>query len=243
MSRARLGRYLAWQALDFFRERGLAVALILGALTLAGTTIGGGDPETGFDGAAGKVRLARLTFSLGTSISLLFLVVGFNGLCSQDRSQGFARFYFAKPVDPAAFYALKWLVHAFGLVAIVSIWMGALAIFYGPYDGGPTLVAFGLRLVLYGGLLFLLSTLVTAEVAVFSALFLGGELAKLVAAGRPWAESLVTWTFPWHRLPTLDAMLGTGTALPPTAVAHVVGTGLAAAVAAVLVLRVRRLVA
>ncbi|MCU0622486.1 MAG: hypothetical protein MUF53_01335 [Gemmatimonadaceae bacterium] len=241
--RARLARYVAWQGLDFLRERGLAVALILAALTVAASSIGGGAPETGFDGAAGKVRLARMTFALATSISLLFLVVGFNGLCSQDRAQGYARFYFAKPVDPAAFYVLKWCVHAIGLLAIVGAWLATLAVVFGPFDAGPTLVGFGLRLVLYGGVLFLLSALVTAEVAVFSGLFLVGEVCKLLAANHDWARPVVTWAFPWQRFGDLDAVLGAGGALPSTAVAHVVGTGLVATLLAVLVLRRRRLVA
>jgi hypothetical protein len=242
VSTARLGRYVAWQTLDFLRERGLAIALILSALTLAAGMIGAEGPEAGFSGAAGLVRLSRFTLSLVTSISLLFLVVGFNGLCSADRTQGFARFYFAKPVDPSAFYGLKWLVHAVGLGVIVLAWTGTLAAVYGPYDAAATLVAFGLRLMLYGGLFFLLSVLLSAEVAAFSGLYLGGELAKLLADDRAWARTAVTWAFPWHRLTELDALLEKGAALPLDAVLHVTGTGLGALVLGLVLLRRRRLV-
>lgn len=240
--RARLLRYVAFQLQDFGREKGVAIAFILAALTAAGVQVASADEALGFDGEAGKVRLARFAFQLVTSVALLFVVIGYNGLCSFDRSQGFGRFYFAKPVEPSAFYALKWLVHAVGLSAIIALWLGTLAAFYGTFDATPIALAFGVRLILYGGLFFLLSTLVAAEVAVFSGIYLLGEISKLLADDRAWAKDALPWVFPWQRLSDLDARLLTGVTPPVADVGYVVGVGLAAAVAAVIVLRTRRLV-
>lgn len=242
MTRARLARYVAYQLLDFGREKGIAIAFILAALTAAGVQVANADAALGFDGEAGKVRLARFAFQLVTSVSLLFVVIGYSGLCSFDRSQGFGRFYFAKPVDPSAFYTLKWLVHAAGLSAIVAVWLGALVAFYGTFDAMPIVLAFGMRLVLYGGLFFLLSTLVAAEVAVFSGVYLLGEIGKLLAGDRAWAKDALPWLFPWQRLSDLDAQLLSGVTPPLVDVGYIVGVGLAASVGAVVALRVRRLI-
>lgn len=238
---ARLARYALWQGLDFAREKGLAIALILAALTVGTVSLTtSGDAPT-FRGPGGAANLARFTFQLISSISTALIVISFTGLSGFDRAQGFTRFYFAKPLVPSAFYAQKWVVHLACLSLIVAVWLGLLAAVYGPFDVGPTLQAFVLRTVLYGGVIFLLSALVSADIAAFSGVFLGGELLNILAGDRVWATNLVLWVFPWRRFSDIDARLVQQVTLPLPHVAHIVGVGLGCVVAGVFVLRSRRL--
>lgn len=219
---ARLGRYAARQAADFLRDRGVALAIILTMLTLGVWA----DPELRGSllepGAAPRLR--GIVESLMTALATPLVVVAFTGLVSADRQAGFTRFLFARPVDVRAFYGQKWLLAAVLLLAMLAAWLGVMALLFQPFDPRGALLGAAMRVLVYGGLLFLWSVFRANEFLWFGGTLAVAGLAETWAAKSPVASAVVEWLAPWTRLPAIDGALRLGTT-PPLADVLVVAVG------------------
>lgn len=133
-------------------DRGVAIVLI-GVLLASPEVIMMGRIGGPFTGNPTQVLL-RLTMT----ISVICSLVSLNGQVSNDRSKGYFRFLFAKPVSPAVFYAQQFAVWFFGLLIVVSLLIGLFAVVAGPVSPWPVLWYVALVYLGFGGVGFFIST-------------------------------------------------------------------------------------
>lgn len=152
MMRANLSRYARWQLQDFLMDRGIALVLI-GVLLASPEVIMMHRQSGPFLGDPSQI-LVRLA----ASTAIIFALVSLNALVSGDRTKGYFRFLFAKPVSPAAFYAQQFGVWFVGLLLVVSVLIGVFAVTTGPVSPWPILWYVALVYLGFGGVAFFIST-------------------------------------------------------------------------------------
>lgn len=152
MTRANLSRYARWQLQDFFTDRGIALVLI-GVLLAS--------PEVILMNRAGGAfarEPGQMLVTLAASTAIIFSLITLNAQVSGDRTRGYFRFLFAKPVSPAAFYAQQFALWLLGLLLVVSVLLGIFALTAGPISPWPTLWYVALVYLGFGGVGFFIST-------------------------------------------------------------------------------------
>jgi len=103
-------RYLGWQIWDRTGPRVLASWFIMLAITSA--------VHTGLrHGAPPDEQLRQMTAQLHQQMTFIALILLTHGIVATDRTQGYFRFYFAKPVSPVWFYGQALVLAFAGLVA------------------------------------------------------------------------------------------------------------------------------
>ena len=146
--------YLAWQARDVARGPGLVAAIVAGVFVLLVWRL----PEAAM-AAGGGVLLTGYLQQVGWPLVL----VATGEIVRTDRSEGYYRFFFSRPVQPAVFYLVRFLL-GFVLV-LATVGVAALAIWArsGSLDLDPrTFGQLALTYLLLGGTVFLISTATTA---------------------------------------------------------------------------------
>lgn len=146
--------YLAWQARDVARGPGLVAALVAGVFILLVWRL----PEAAM-GAGGGVLLTGYLQQVGWPLVL----VATGEMVRTDRSEGYYRFYFSRPVQPALFYLVRFLL-GFVLV-LAAVAAGTLAVLArtGTLAVEPRLLGqLSLTYLLLGGTVFFFSTVTTA---------------------------------------------------------------------------------
>lgn len=181
--RGHLARYAAWQFRDYVMEKGigtLLVAVLSGYLSLMGVRQvlargGGVGPELY------EMMLAQLVSNL-VFVGALFAT---NGIVSDDRKNGYFRFYFAKPVRLTSFYLQKFLVAFAGFLLVTLLLVpGWMHFFAQPAPHPALLVAIAAGFLLYTGVGFLVSAFVRTDWLSFIAIYLAAKLAWMT-----WGES------------------------------------------------------
>lgn len=150
--RTNLSRYARWQLQDFFMDRGIALVLI-GVLLASPDIILMHRLSGPFQREPGQI-LVRFA----ASTAIIFSLVTLNAQVSGDRTRGYFRFLFAKPVSPAAFYAQQFALWFLGLMVVVSGLVGVFALTAGPVSPWPTLWYVALVYLGFGGVGFFIST-------------------------------------------------------------------------------------
>ena len=103
-------RYLGWQIWDRTGPRVLASWFIMLALTAA--------VHTGVSrGAPPDESLRQIMAQLHQQMVFISMILLTHGIVATDRTQGFFRFYFAKPVSPVWFYGQSLVLAFIGLIA------------------------------------------------------------------------------------------------------------------------------
>jgi hypothetical protein len=146
--------YLAWQARDVARGPGLIAALVAGVFVLLVWRL----PEAAV-AAGGGVLLTGYLQQVGWPLVL----VATGEVVRTDRSEGYYRFYFSRPVQPALFYLVRFLL-GFVLV-LAAVAAGALAVLArtGTLEVEPRVLGgLAITYLLLGGTVFFLSTVTTA---------------------------------------------------------------------------------
>ena len=254
---ARLGAYTLWQLRDYLFDRGVATLLITAltgylsavpAYVMLGQNFDRPELVARYgSAAAARAALAHeasAAFLNGTLGVIVFLgaLLAMNGIVANDRKLGYYRFLFSKPMSPERYYGQAFAVHTAGWLAIVSL----LALVYGmlvyPVLSAAFVGGIGVVFLCYAGVAFLLSA--TARWDWLSLVFV--TVMTTLLHGR-FGESPSRFAKLLHLLPPLHetagvyAALGEGVALPWHSVAWLGGYGAACFVAALVVLRYRRL--
>lgn len=160
---ARMASYSVWQFKDFAVN--IAVVSILlfglfGAMEIAQIHLQEQMLATRRPGMTMDVRQKLMAFMTAYN---MFAMVGplicLTGVASQDRTQGYTRFLFAKPVSVRAYYAQALLVRFAGFLLLGHV----LVIAYGMYEPPaytPRFIAdMTVAFLSVGGIVFLLSVL------------------------------------------------------------------------------------
>jgi hypothetical protein len=107
--RARVGRYAEWQLRDYILGAGGITIVFVALLIWAGsrtTTI-----------SEGAVTHPSLDWLVNV-VSLLGSIFATSNLISEDRSRGYYRFLFAKPLNPIRFYGQAFVLRGLVIVAL-----------------------------------------------------------------------------------------------------------------------------
>lgn len=189
-------------------------------------------------------RMARdlfRVFGLGMFVNIgAFL--GIARLVSDDRSNGYFRFLFSKPVSIERFYVQQWLLHGAAFVALIGIlglWLQSVTTTIPIREG---MIVMGLTWILIGGVGFALAAATNADAVLLLLLWIGSKIAHTVkdADGSPmwpWMRQLTRLSLPTQKLDYVSAQLLAGNPLPVSHTIHVVAYGVLAFIVAVLLLR------
>ena len=142
--------YLPWQVRDLLRGRGPVAAVIVGLFVLAVWRL-----PSQYLGGSG-ISLFQGYLLLG---GWPLILVATGEMVRDDRAEGYYRFYFSRPVNPAALYLVRFalgylLVMAAALIVAGAIWQRTSVFHLRPEVIGLLTLSYGL----VGGTVFLLST-------------------------------------------------------------------------------------
>ena len=194
--KANLTRYSLWQAIDFARERGIALLLVG---TLIGFTIIAPVRAMGREIDAGIAKTLITTALSQVAFILAFITL--NGIVSTDRKQGYFRFLFSKPVSIPAYYSQLFVVYLLGFLVSVAILLGGFAMFAHPVSPFAPLLYCALLYLSMGGLAFLISTLFRHDWSILAAVLLASTvLHSLWQYQEGWRRLVLSIMPPVYRL-------------------------------------------
>lgn len=241
MTRGRLGAYLAFHLKDFLLLRaGLPTVMVvmLGAMVL-----NVGAPGDNWDTPQGHRVAAEMFRAFAGIFITLGAFLGVTRLVAEDRSMGYFRFYFSKPISVERFYVQQWVLHGVGLVLLVgalAATLRALTVPTVPVGGAMAVMA--LTWLLVGGIGFVITVVVNADAAVLVLVYVTTivlrSLRDVPQSPLPaWLSQLTRALPPTQKLEYVRDALYAGAGVPWGHAAHVVGYGVAAFVLAVVLLR------
>ena len=202
MTRTNISRYARWQLQDFLLDRGIALILI-GILLAA--------PEVLMMGRVKGVFLrdpTQILLRMAGSLAIIFALVSINGQVSNDRTKGYFRFMFAKPVSPAVYYAQQFAVWFVGLMMVVALLIGLFAVTAGPVSPWPVLWYVALVYLGFGGIGFFVSTVLRRDWLVLIGFWTIAQIVVTVYKDEnPWIERL------FFLLPPVEHLDNAGKAL------------------------------
>ena len=129
-------RYARWQLQDYvIGPGGITIALVVLMVWFTSRT-------AVIQSGTGPARPPSLDW-LVQLVGLLGSIYATSGLVSEDRTRGYYRFFFAKPVDPVRFYAQAFVLRGLVLVAVGALisGLGALIAHPVPLVGAVTYMA------------------------------------------------------------------------------------------------------
>jgi ABC-type transport system involved in multi-copper enzyme maturation permease subunit len=180
MTRGRLGAYLRWQAIDFFKERGIAIAIIgivIGAEFVVG--IRHMAPLV-TDETFRRGMFAQLLSSLISPLTPLFALLAINRIVSKDRTSGYYRFLFSKPISIRRYYAQAFGVNAIGLMIVIGVLAGIARLCGAPLPLVPLILIFGIAYIAIGGIGFLCSVVTRFDWQALIAVWFGSYLLYML---------------------------------------------------------------
>jgi hypothetical protein len=183
-----------------------------------------------------------IRFVLGATFisTLSFLSVA--RFISDDRANGYFRFYFSKPVSITGYYVQAWVLH--GLVSIALTWAAALWVqsLMHPIPIGGIVLLGALSWVVIGGVGFFFSALTNLDTVILVVLMLLSKILHSVNSDSPeflwgWVKASLPVLMPTDRLGQVMEAAITGTAIAMGDVLYAVAYGGIAFTAGVVILR------
>jgi hypothetical protein len=188
----RWGRSAVWQLGDYARGIGPATLVTASvAIALMAWTFSAARFATA---PSMRQGVGELLLQLG----LFGSIFAVTGLIATDRTRGFYRFMFAKPVSPLRYYAQAFALRGLGLLGITAIAWVLCAVAVIPISLPAILAANAMQFALVGSVTLLLSTLVRFEwlamlvLTAMAWIAMGGSLAPHPA----WWVLLLHWILP-----------------------------------------------
>lgn len=198
--RAHLARYSGWLARDFAINIAIISIILFGLLgMLSLMQVHAGEEMM----AARKIPMAmplasKLNAFLQSYQAFLSVapIICVSGLASQDRTMGYTRFLFAKPLSVRWYYAEALLVRFVGYLALGSLLIGAYGLFQPPTFTWKFFPVMALSFVAIGGIVFLCSVLSKYDGLVAVAFILTGVLVWGKWADKTGIGHAVSYLFP-----------------------------------------------
>jgi hypothetical protein len=189
-------------------------------------------------------RLARdIVNMFGTYVFIpLAVFLGAARLVTDDRSNGYFRFLFSKPVSIVRFYVQQWVAYGLAVMAIGGLLALWLQLNTTTVPVRELVIVIGLNWVIVGGVGFLL-TVVTNYDALL--LVIVWTVSKVLHALKDaensgmwgWVREVTRFSVPTQKLVHVQNELLAGNPLPVPHTIHVVAYGLLAFIAGVIILR------
>jgi ABC-type transport system involved in multi-copper enzyme maturation permease subunit len=228
---------MGWQMWDFFRERGWSVVLVgvlIGFQVVHIVTMTGGVGDAFF--------ARRAVNGMASPLVPLFVLLAINRIVSADRTAGYARLLFAKPISVSLYYAQRFVVHLAGLLICVLL-LCVLLLLKGVLVSVASVLTYTIVVyVAMGGIGFLLSVLTRFDWTLLLAVWYGSEMVHTVygRSGSMGASLIQALPPTWH-MDTIRTAILDGNMPPNDILLWLVGYGAACFVAGVLLLERRSL--
>ncbi len=239
--RGRLGAYLLrFQLRDFLFLRaalpaGLVIFFIWMIVKTDGSRYDFATPEGG--------RFAKNLFTTFAPVFVnLAAFLGVTRLVTDDRSNGYFRFLFSKPVNIERFYVQQWVMHGVVYVAIVGALTWWLQLYTAPIPVLEVMIVMGLFWVLFGGIGFALTAATNFDALLLVAVWVASTVMHSLkdAPNSPmwgWMQQVTRLMPPTHKLDYIKAELYAGNPMPMTHLTHVLAYGAIGFAVAVVLLR------
>jgi hypothetical protein len=157
--RARMGRYALWQAGDFVINIAIITIILfalIGVVALMNLHL---QEEIALSQKRTLPPMMKLTIfrDIYAMFAMVAPIIAVSGVISQDRSAGFTRFLFAKPVSPRWFYFQSLFVRFVGYLVVGHILILAYSFYEPPAYTPKMLVDLTVNFLIVGGITFLFS--------------------------------------------------------------------------------------
>lgn len=239
-ARGRLGAYLRYQLQDFlFLRAGLPAVIVMLFGYMMWKSVGRPDVWQSSYGLQFRTQIFR-------NMAGVFITLGgFMGiarLVTDDRSNGYFRFLFSKPVSIERFYIQQWFLHGVGLVAITGLLAAWLQAGTGPLPVRQAMVVMGLFWILIGGIGFALSATTNYDALLLVLFYVLTSVLRALKTMHPspmagWLAQVTRLFPPLQKLDFIRDQLYAGAPMPWMHAAHVAVYGLLAFAAGVVILR------
>lgn len=242
MTRGRLTAYVKYQFQDFLVLRAALPTILVvmfGYMLWRSTSRSMGMDWTSPPGA----RFANEMFrNLAGVFIMMGSFLGVARIVADDRSNGYFRFLFSKPVSIERFYLQQWLLYGVGFVGVIGLlgfWFQSATT---TLPVSAVMVVMGLTWILVGGVGFLLSALANSDAVALVVSYVTSMVLHSLkdtpgSPMWPWLKQVTRFTLPTHKLDYVRDQLYAGNAMPWTHASHVIAYGVIAVVLALVVLR------
>ncbi|MDQ8165183.1 MAG: hypothetical protein P3A28_05425 [Gemmatimonadota bacterium] len=239
--RGRLGAYLTrYQLRDFlFLRAALPTGLVVFFIWMIVKTDGS---RVDFATPQGQRFATQVFTSFAPVFINLAAFLGVTRLVTDDRSNGYFRFLFSKPVNIERFYAQQWALHGVAYIAIAGALTWWLELYTAPVPVREVMIVMGLSWVLIGGIGFALTAATNLDALLLVAVWVASSVMHSLkdAPNSPmwgWMQQLTRLMPPTHKLDYIKAELYAGNPMPTGHLAHVLAYGAIGFIAAVVLLR------
>ena len=151
-----LGRYARWQMRDFLTQRAPILG-VLAVLLMYPLVAGFFNVSPAMEQFAREMKEQWLYVMFGI-LTPLGTLIATRGIVAEDRSQGYHRFLFAKPVKLMRYYAQQFAVNFAGVMGVLAVVALLYSIVIAPVAVLPAFIAAAAFFILFGGVTFLFST-------------------------------------------------------------------------------------
>jgi hypothetical protein len=181
MNAPRQWRYLPWLARDYFLWGGVATVVIM---LFAGFIAV--EPLAGLGAVKNPAHPLRalppeLMHRIEAQLLVMFGVIGplvaTRGVISQDRTLGYFRLLFARPLNGPLYYGVVFVINGLGVLVVGALLHATFSFFVGSMAWPRFLGAVALSYVFVGGIIFLLSSLWRHDLLSFIGVYASAALA------------------------------------------------------------------
>jgi len=188
----------------------------------------------------------RFTMQIFTTFAPVFInlaaFLGVTRLVTDDRSNGYFRFLFSKPVNIERFYVQQWVMHGVAYIAIAGALTWWLQVYTAPVPVREVMIVMGLYWILLGGIGFALTAATNLDALLLVMVWVMSSVMHALrdAPNSPmwgWLKPVSRLMPPTHKLDIIKAELYAGNPMPMTDFTHVLAYGAIGFVVALVLLR------
>jgi ABC-type polysaccharide/polyol phosphate export permease len=170
--------------------------------------------------------MAMLIANIASPIVSLAVLIGVNGIVSNDRKTGYYRFLFAKPISPPLFYAQLFAVNFAGVLIVMAALGGLFRLWVGPIAIPYLLLYAAIIYIAMGGIGFFISAATRFDWVVLSAVWVGSRIIRAVYHDVPdFRARLIQILPPVHRVDAVANDLLTGRMADVSSIVWLAGYG------------------
>jgi hypothetical protein len=241
---AYLGRYAAWQLLDYFYPAGLLTLIIVSLIAWVVVKqihmlqrIVASHPGAVLAADPWAAQLPPVFYIL----AFLGVLLASHGIVSEGRRLRYYRFLFAKPLNPLAYHGQAFVVNGIGFVTLSTLLIALFSFRIHPVWSWQFVPALVVIYLCFGGIGFLLSTLMRGDgLLLMVVIMVAYSLWGSWDAATGWRHWAVRALPPTPRLGDLVTLaFGTTTAFPWESAGWLAGYGLVCFAIGLVVLRFR----